>query len=239
MIKVENLKKSFKEKEVLKGIDLEINKGDILAIIGPSGSGKSTLLRTINKLEKKTSGNIYFENKNIDELDINKLREKVGMVFQQFNLFSNMTIMENLLAAPLNTKKMKKDEAEKKALELLEKIGLSEKKNSYPKELSGGQKQRIAIIRALMMEPDLILFDEPTSALDPEMVKDVLDLMKDLANEGMTMAIVSHEMEFARQVSNKIIIMDDGEIVEESQNPKEFFENPKEERSKEFLSKVL
>lgn len=239
MIKVENLKKSFKEKEVLKGIDLEINKGDILAIIGPSGSGKSTLLRTINKLEKKTSGNIYFENKNIDELDVNKLREKVGMVFQQFNLFSNMTIMENLLAAPLNTKKMKKDEAEKKALELLEKIGLSEKKNSYPKELSGGQKQRIAIIRALMMEPDLILFDEPTSALDPEMVKDVLDLMKDLANEGMTMAIVSHEMEFAKQVSNKIIIMDDGEIVEESKNPKEFFENPKEERSKEFLSKVL
>lgn len=239
MIKVENLKKSFKEKEVLKGIDLEINKGDILAIIGPSGSGKSTLLRTINKLEKKTSGNIYFENKNIDELDVNKLREKVGMVFQQFNLFSNMTIMENLLAAPLNTKKMKKDEAEEKALELLEKIGLTEKKNSYPKELSGGQKQRIAIIRALMMEPDLILFDEPTSALDPEMVKDVLDLMKDLANEGMTMAIVSHEMEFAKQVSNKIIIMDDGEIVEESQNPKEFFENPKEERSKEFLSKVL
>ena len=239
MIKVENLKKSFKEKEVLKGIDLEINKGDILAIIGPSGSGKSTLLRTINKLEKNTSGNIYFENKNIDELDVNKLREKVGMVFQQFNLFSNMTIMENLLAAPLNTKKMKKDDAEEKALELLEKIGLSDKKNSYPKELSGGQKQRIAIIRALMMEPDLILFDEPTSALDPEMVKDVLDLMKDLANEGMTMAIVSHEMEFAKQVSNKIIIMDDGEIVEESQNPKEFFENPKEERSKEFLSKVL
>lgn len=239
MIKVENLKKSFKEKEVLKGIDLEINKGDILAIIGPSGSGKSTLLRTINKLEKKTSGNIYFENKNIDELDVNKLREKVGMVFQQFNLFSNMTIMENLLAAPLNTKKMKKDDAEEKALELLEKIGLTEKKNSYPKELSGGQKQRIAIIRALMMEPDLILFDEPTSALDPEMVKDVLDLMKDLANEGMTMAIVSHEMEFAKQVSNKIIIMDDGEIVEESNNPKEFFENPKEERSKEFLSKVL
>ena len=239
MIKVENLKKSFKEKEVLKGIDLEINKGDILAIIGPSGSGKSTLLRTLNKLEKKTSGNIYFENKNIDELDINKLREKVGMVFQQFNLFSNMTILENLLAAPLNTKKMKKDVAEEKALELLEKIGLSEKKNSYPKELSGGQKQRIAIIRALMMEPELILFDEPTSALDPEMVKDVLDLMKDLANDGMTMAIVTHEMEFAKQVSNKIIIMDDGEIVEESQNPKEFFENPKEKRSKEFLSKVL
>ncbi len=239
MIKVENLKKSFKEKEVLKGIDLEINKGDILAIIGPSGSGKSTLLRTLNKLEKKTSGNIYFENKNIDELDINKLREKVGMVFQQFNLFSNMTILENLLAAPLNTKKMKKDVAEEKALELLEKIGLSEKKNSYPKELSGGQKQRIAIIRALMMEPELILFDEPTSALDPEMVKDVLDLMKNLANDGMTMAIVTHEMEFAKQVSNKIIIMDDGEIIEESQNPKEFFENPKEERSKEFLSKVL
>ena len=239
MIKVENLKKSFKEKEVLKGIDLEINKGDILAIIGPSGSGKSTLLRTLNKLEQKTSGNIYFENKNIDELDVNKLREKVGMVFQQFNLFSNMTILENLLVAPLNTKKKQKNQAEKKALDLLEKIGLSDKKNSYPKELSGGQKQRIAIIRALMMEPDLILFDEPTSALDPEMVKDVLDLMKDLANDGMTMAIVTHEMEFAKQVSNKIIIMDDGEIVEESQNPKEFFENPKEKRSKEFLSKVL
>lgn len=239
MIKVENLKKSFKEKEVLKGIDLEINKGDILAIIGPSGSGKSTLLRTLNKLEQKTSGNIYFENKNIDDLDVNKLREKVGMVFQQFNLFSNMTILENLLVAPLNTKKMQKNQAEKKALDLLEKIGLSDKKNSYPKELSGGQKQRIAIIRALMMEPDLILFDEPTSALDPEMVKDVLDLMKDLANDGMTMAIVTHEMEFAKQVSNKIIIMDDGEIVEESQNPKEFFENPKEKRIKEFLSKVL
>nr|WP_279624979.1 amino acid ABC transporter ATP-binding protein [Anaerococcus hydrogenalis] len=207
--------------------------------MGPSGSGKSTLLRTLNKLEKKTSGNIYFENKNIDELDVNKLREKVGMVFQQFNLFSNMTILENLLVAPLNTKKMQKNQAEKKALDLLEKIGLSDKKNSYPKELSGGQKQRIAIIRALMMEPDLILFDEPTSALDPEMVKDVLDLMKDLANDGMTMAIVTHEMEFAKQVSNKIIIMDDGEIVEESQNPKEFFENPKEKRSKEFLSKVL
>ncbi|EEB35376.1 ABC transporter, ATP-binding protein [Anaerococcus hydrogenalis DSM 7454] len=161
------------------------------------------------------------------------------MVFQQFNLFSNMTILENLLVAPLNTKKMQKNQAEKKALDLLEKIGLSDKKNSYPKELSGGQKQRIAIIRALMMEPDLILFDEPTSALDPEMVKDVLDLMKDLANDGMTMAIVTHEMEFAKQVSNKIIIMDDGEIVEESQNPKEFFENPKEKRSKEFLSKVL
>ncbi|MSS78034.1 amino acid ABC transporter ATP-binding protein [Anaerococcus sp. AGMB00486] len=239
MLKVENLRKSFKDKEVLKGINLTIDKGDILAIIGPSGSGKSTLLRSLNKLEEKSSGNIYFHDKNIDDLNINKLREEIGMVFQQFNLFSNMNIMDNLLAAPLNTGKMNRENAEKKALELLEKIGLSDKKKSYPDELSGGQKQRVAIIRALMMEPELMLFDEPTSALDPEMVKDVLDLMKDLAEEGMTMAIVTHEMEFAKEVSNKIIIMDDGEIVEKSKNPKEFFNNPKEDRSKEFLSKVL
>lgn len=239
MLKVENLKKSFKDKEVLKGIDLEINKGDILAIIGPSGSGKSTLLRSLNKLEEKTSGDIYFHDENIDNIDVNKLRAKVGMVFQQFNLFSNMTIMDNLLAAPINIKKMKKDQTEKKANDLLEKIGLIDKKNSYPKELSGGQKQRIAIIRALMMEPELMLFDEPTSALDPEMVNDVLDLMNDLAKDGMTMAIVTHEIEFAKKVSNKIILMDDGEIIEESQNPEEFFKNPKEERSKEFISKVL
>lgn len=239
MLKVEKLRKSFKDKEVLKGIDLKIDKGDILAIIGPSGSGKSTLLRSLNKLEEKSSGQIYFHDENIDDLNVNKLREKIGMVFQQFNLFSNMTILNNLLAAPLNTGKMKKDEAIKKAEDLLEKIGLSDKKNSYPDELSGGQKQRIAIIRALMMQPELMLFDEPTSALDPEMVKDVLDLMKELAEDGMTMAIVTHEMEFAKEVSNKIILMDDGEIVEESKNPKDFFENPKEKRSKEFLSKVL
>lgn len=239
MLKVENLRKSFKDKQVLKGIDLEINKGDILAIIGPSGSGKSTLLRSLNKLEEKSSGDIYFHDKNIDDLNINKLREEIGMVFQQFNLFSNMTIMDNLLAAPLNTGKMQKEDAEIKANELLEKIGLSDKKDSYPDELSGGQKQRIAIIRALMMDPELMLFDEPTSALDPEMVKDVLDLMKDLAQDGMTMAIVTHEMEFAKEVSNKIILMDEGEIVEESKNPKDFFNNPKEKRSKEFLSKVL
>ena len=239
MLKVENLRKSFKNKEVLKGINMEIKKGDILAIIGPSGSGKSTLLRSLNKLEEKSSGNLYFHDKNLDDINVNKLREKVGMVFQQFNLFSNMTIMDNLITAPVNTKKMSKSDAQKKALDLLEKIGLKDKKENFPDELSGGQKQRIAIIRALMMEPELMLFDEPTSALDPEMVKDVLDLMKDLAQDGMTMAIVTHEMVFAKEVSNKIILMDDGEIVEESNNPKEFFENPKEERSKEFLSKVL
>lgn len=239
MLKVENLRKSFKDKEVLKGINMEIKKGDILAIIGPSGSGKSTLLRSLNKLEEKSSGKLYFHNKDLDDINVNKLREKVGMVFQQFNLFSNMTIMDNLITAPVNTKKMSKSDAQKKALELLEKIGLKDKKENFPDELSGGQKQRIAIIRALMMEPELMLFDEPTSALDPEMVKDVLDLMKDLAQDGMTMAIVTHEMVFAKEVSNKIILMDDGEIVEESNNPKEFFENPKEERSKEFLSKVL
>lgn len=239
MLKVENLRKSFKDKEVLKGINMEIKKGDILAIIGPSGSGKSTLLRSLNKLEEKSSGNLYFHDKNLDDINVNKLREKVGMVFQQFNLFSNMTIMDNLITAPVNTKKMSKSDAQKKALDLLEKIGLKDKKENFPDELSGGQKQRIAIIRALMMEPELMLFDEPTSALDPEMVKDVLDLMKDLAQDGMTMAIVTHEMVFAKEVSNKIILMDDGEIVEESNNPKEFFENPKEERSKEFLSKVL
>lgn len=239
MLKVENLRKSFKDKEVLKGINMEIKKGDILAIIGPSGSGKSTLLRSLNKLEEKSSGKLYFHNKDLDDINVNKLREKVGMVFQQFNLFSNMTIMDNLITAPVNTKKMSKSDAQKKALELLEKIGLKDKKENFPDELSGGQKQRIAIIRALMMEPELMLFDEPTSALDPEMVKDVLDLMKDLAQDGMTMAIVTHEMVFAKEVSNKIILMDDGEIVEKSNNPKEFFENPKEERSKEFLSKVL
>lgn len=239
MLKVENLRKSFKDKEVLKGINMEIKKGDILAIIGPSGSGKSTLLRSLNKLEEKSSGNLYFHDKNLDDINVNKLREKVGMVFQQFNLFSNMTIMDNLITAPVNTKKMSKSDAQKKALDLLEKIGLKDKKENFPDELSGGQKQRIAIIRALMMEPELMLFDEPTSALDPEMVKDVLDLMKDLAQDGMTMAIVTHEMVFAKEVSNKIILMDDGEIVEESNNPKEFFESPKEERSKEFLSKVL
>lgn len=239
MLKVENLRKSFKDKQVLKSINLKIDKGDILAIIGPSGSGKSTLLRSLNKLEEKTSGDIYFHEKNIDQVNINKLREQIGMVFQQFNLFSNMNIMDNLIVAPLNTGKLKKEEAIKKALGLLEKIGLSDKKNSYPDELSGGQKQRIAIIRSLMMEPELMLFDEPTSALDPEMVKDVLDLMKQLANDGMTMAIVTHEMEFAKEVSNRIILMDDGEIVEKSNNPKDFFQNPKETRSKEFLSKVL
>ena len=239
MLKVENLRKSFKDKEVLKGINMEIKKGDILAIIGPSGSGKSTLLRSLNKLEEKSSGKLYFNDKDLDDINVNKLREKVGMVFQQFNLFSNMTIMDNLITAPVNTKKMSKSDAQKKALGLLEKIGLKDKKENFPDELSGGQKQRIAIIRALMMEPELMLFDEPTSALDPEMVKDVLDLMKDLAQDGMTMAIVTHEMVFAKEVSNKIILMDDGEIVEKSNNLKELFENPKEERSKEFLSKVL
>ena len=238
MIKVENLKKSFKEKEVLKGIDLEINKGDILAIIGPSGSGKSTLLRTLNKLEQKTSGNIYFENKNIDELDINKLREKVGMVFQQFNLFPHKTVLENITISPIKVKGINKEEANKKAMELLKMVGLVDKAEAYPSSLSGGQKQRIAIARALAMEPDVMLFDEPTSALDPEMVGEVLGVMKDLAKGGMTMVIVTHEMGFAKEVGDRVLFMDGGVIVEQG-TPEEIFNNPKNPRTIDFLSKVL
>lgn len=241
MLKVKNVEKSFDKLKVLNGIDLDVDKKDVISIIGPSGSGKSTFLRCLNLLEKPDSGEIYFEEKKINDnnIDINKLREEIGMVFQNFNLFSNMSIIDNLTLAPVMRGKMSKKEAEAEAMKLLERIGLSSKKDVYPVSLSGGQKQRVAIARALMMKPKLMLFDEPTSALDPEMVGEVLELMKELAQDGMTMVVVTHEMGFAREVSNKVIFMDKGEIVETSENPEDFFQNPKEERSKQFLSMVL
>lgn len=241
MLKVKNVEKSFDDLKVLNGIDLDVDKKDVISIIGPSGSGKSTFLRCLNLLEKPDSGDIYFEEKKINDnnVDINKLREEIGMVFQNFNLFSNMSIIDNLTLAPVMRGKMNKKEAEDEAMKLLERIGLSSKKDVYPVSLSGGQKQRVAIARALMMKPKLMLFDEPTSALDPEMVGEVLELMKELAHDGMTMVVVTHEMGFAREVSNKVIFMDKGEVVETSENPEDFFQNPKEERSKQFLSMVL
>ena len=241
MLKVENLEKSFGELKVLKDVSLEINDNDVISIIGPSGSGKSTFLRCLNLLEKPDSGKIIFDGKKINDknVDIDKLREEIGMVFQNFNLFSNMPIIENLTLAPVMRGKMTKKEANDKAMKLLERIGLSQKKMVYPVSLSGGQKQRVAIARALMMKPKLMLFDEPTSALDPEMVGGVLELMQELAAEGMTMVVVSHEMGFAREVSNRVIFMDGGYIIEESNKPNEFFLNPKNERTKEFLSQVL
>lgn len=241
MLKVENLEKSFGSLKVLKDVSLEINDNDVISIIGPSGSGKSTFLRCLNLLEKPDSGEIIFEGKKINDknVDIDKLREEIGMVFQNFNLFSNMPIIENLTLAPVMRGKMTKKEANDKAMKLLERIGLSQKKMVYPVSLSGGQKQRVAIARALMMKPKLMLFDEPTSALDPEMVGGVLELMQELAGEGMTMVVVSHEMGFAREVSNRVIFMDGGYIIEESNKPNEFFLNPKNERTKEFLSQVL
>lgn len=241
MLKVKNVEKSFDKLKVLNGIDLDVDKKDVISIIGPSGSGKSTFLRCLNLLEKPDSGEIYFEEKKINDnnIDINKLREEIGMVFQNFNLFSNMSIIDNLTLAPVMRGKMNKKEAEAEAMKLLERIGLSSKKDFYPVSLSGGQKQRVAIARALMMKPKLMLFDEPTSALDPEMVGEVLELMKELAHDGMTMVVVTHEMGFAREVSNKVIFMDKGEVVETSENPEDFFQNPKEERSKQFLSMVL
>ena len=241
MLKVKNVEKSFDDLKVLNGIDLDVKKKDVISIIGPSGSGKSTFLRCLNLLEKPDSGDIYFEEKKINDnnVDINKLREEIGMVFQNFNLFSNMSIIDNLTLAPVMRGKMNKKEAEDEAMKLLERIGLASKKDVYPVSLSGGQKQRVAIVRALMMKPKLMLFDEPTSALDPEMVGEVLELMKELAHDGMTMVVVTHEMGFAREVSNKVIFMDKGEVVETSENPEDFFQNPKEERSKQFLSMVL
>ena len=240
MINITNLHKNFGDLEVLKNISTEIKKGEIISIIGPSGSGKSTFLRCINKLEEPSSGHIYIDGMDLMDknTDINKVRERVGMVFQHFNLFPNMTVLDNLTLSPIMVKKESKEEAEKYALSLLEKVGLSDKANSYPTQLSGGQKQRIGIARALAMKPEVILFDEPTSALDPEMIKEVLDVMRDLAKEGMTMLIVTHEMGFARNVGNRILFMDKGEIIEDC-SPKEFFENPTNERIKDFLNKVL
>lgn len=240
ILSVYNLKKSFGKLEVLKGIDLDVYKGDVIAVIGPSGCGKSTFLRCLNCLEDPSWGRIIFDNVNIADMkvNINIHRRHIGMVFQQFNLFNNLTVMGNMILAPVQLKLKTKQQATEKALELLERIGLADKANVYPSTLSGGQKQRIAIVRALMMEPKVMLFDEPTSALDPEMVGEVLSLMKDLAESGMTMIVVTHEMGFAKEVASRVVFMDDGVIKEENE-PKEFFENPKDERLKDFLAKVL
>lgn len=240
MIKIQNLHKKFDKLHVLKGINLEIKQGDITAIIGPSGSGKSTLLHCINRLEEPTEGHIFIDNTDImdKKCDINSIRQKVGMVFQHFNLFPHKKVIENITLAPMLLKGIKKETANKKARELLKKVGLEDKADIYPNRLSGGQKQRIAIARALAMEPEVILFDEPTSALDPEMIKEVLDVMQNLAKEGMTMIIVTHEMGFAKNVANRLLFMDGGIIVEDT-HPKDFFDNPKSQRAKDFLDKVL
>ncbi len=240
MIKVENLYKNYGKVEVLKDISVEIKKGEVIAVIGPSGSGKSTFLRCLNKLEEPTKGNIYINEKNLmdENTNINKVRENVGMVFQHFNLFPHKTVLENLTIAPLKVKNANLDEINKKAIKLLEKVGLANKADAYPDQLSGGQKQRIAIARALAMDPEVILFDEPTSALDPEMIKEVLDVMKNLAEEGMTMIIVTHEMGFAKNVADRVFFMDRGNILEDD-SPENIFNNPKHERTKEFLNKVL
>ena len=240
MIRVNNLHKSFEKNEVLKGINEHIENGEVVVVIGPSGSGKSTFLRCLNLLEVPTSGEIIFEGKNITDkkVDINKIREKMGMVFQQFNLFPHKTVLDNLTIAPIKVKGVSKADAEKKAKELLDRVGLLNKADAYPSSLSGGQKQRIAIARALAMDPDVMLFDEPTSALDPEMVGEVLNVMKELAKEGMTMVVVTHEMGFAREVGDRILFMDKGNIMEEG-TPEEIFSNPKNPRTIDFLSKVL
>ncbi len=240
MITVKNLQKNFGELHVLKGVDEHISKGEVAVIIGPSGSGKSTFLRCLNLLEQPTGGEIYVNGEliNSPKADVNKIRQQMGMVFQQFNLFPHLTIMENITLAPVKLKKMSKAEAEKKGAELLERVGLPDKANAYPDQLSGGQKQRVAIARALAMQPEIMLFDEPTSALDPEMVGEVLDVMKDLAKSGMTMVVVTHEMGFAREVGTRVLFMDQG-IVMEQGVPEEIFSNPKNERTQSFLSKVL
>lgn len=240
MIHINNLHKEFNGHEVLKGISENVEKGEVVVIIGPSGSGKSTFLRCLNRLEEPSEGTVVFEKKDITDKnsDINKIRENMGMVFQGFNLFPNKTVIDNITLAPIKVKGLNRADAEKKAYSLLKKVGLSEKANVYPSSLSGGQKQRIAIARALAMEPDVMLFDEPTSALDPEMVGEVLNVMKDLAKEGMTMVVVTHEMGFAKEVGDRILFMDDGKILEEGK-PEEIFTNPKNIRTKDFLSKVL
>lgn len=240
MINVKNLTKNFDGVKVLKGINVEINRGDVVCVIGPSGSGKSTFLRCLNLLEQPTAGHIIFEGVDLTDkkVDLNLHRQKMGMVFQQFNLFPHMTILQNLTCAPMMLKKVPKAEAEEKAIELLSRVGLADRASAYPRQLSGGQKQRVAIVRSLCMEPDVMLFDEPTSALDPEMVGEVLDVMKRLADKGMTMVVVTHEMGFAREVSNRVLFLDDGLIVE-SGSPDEIFGAPKSERLKSFLAKVL
>jgi polar amino acid transport system ATP-binding protein len=240
VITTNNLKKAFGDNMVLNGIDETIYKGEKVVVIGPSGSGKSTFLRCLNLLEEPTEGVIWFEGKNITSknVNINQIRQKMGMVFQQFNLFPHLSVLDNITLAPVQLGIMTKSEAKEKAMELLSRIGLTEKADSYPNKLSGGQKQRIAIIRALAMNPDVMLFDEPTSALDPEMVGEVLDLMASLADEGMTMIVVTHEMRFAKKVATRVLFMDEGKIVEQN-TPNEFFDNPKHPRLKEFLSKIL
>lgn len=240
MLVVKNLKKNFGENQVLKGIDEHIKQGEVVCVIGPSGSGKSTFLRCLNLLEEATSGEIYLDGEqiNAEKTDINKVRQKLGMVFQNFNLFPHKTVMENIILAPVNVLGKTAEESEKTGLELLKRVGLEDKKDAYPSSLSGGQKQRVAIARALAMNPEAMLFDEPTSALDPEMVGDVLEVMRDLAKKGMTMIIVTHEMGFAREVADRVIFMDEGYLIEEG-SPENIFDNPKEERVREFLEKVL
>ena len=240
MITVSNLCKSFGDLEVLKGVNVEIDKGDVICVIGPSGSGKSTFLRCLNLLETPTSGSILFEGDELTDkkIDLNRHRQKMGMVFQQFNLFPHMTVLDNLTCAPIMLKKTPKAEAEKKAMELLARVGLADRADAWPNQLSGGQKQRVAIVRALCMEPDVMLFDEPTSALDPEMVGEVLDVMKELAKSGMTMVVVTHEMGFAREVASRVLFLDDGVIAEQG-TPEDIFGAPKCERLQSFLAKVL
>lgn len=238
MIEIKKLYKSYGDNEVLKGIDQTVSEAEVLCIVGPSGSGKSTMLRCINLLEIPTSGEVYIDGELVTSQNINEIRTKMGMVFQNFNLFPHMTVLENVTCAPINVKGVSKTDAEAKAMELLTRVGLDNKANAYPRSLSGGQQQRVAIARALAMDPEIMLFDEPTSALDPEMVGEVLDVMKDLAKEGLAMIVVTHEMGFAKEVAEKVIFMDEGVIVEQG-TPEEVLVNPSEERTKNFLSKVL
>ena len=240
MIKIEYLAKSFDKNEVLQNINLEIKKGEVVSVIGPSGSGKSTLLRCVNLLEQPTEGKIFVNGYELTapKANVTKAREKIGMVFQHFHLFPHLTVLENITYAPIKVKQLSKQEAQAKGPELLKRVGLEEKENDYPNRLSGGQKQRVAIARALAMEPELMLFDEPTSALDPEMVKEVLDVMKDLAHSGMTMLVVTHEMGFAKEVADRVIFLDEGKLIETG-DPKKFFERPETARAQDFLAKIL